>query len=400
MKSNRLKHNLNCILLLICLVFSSQLNCFAQQTTLSKLAKKDSVIKKHASKKKKEIAYNGNDGPYIINDTLLYSITSKSKLTVTPVFNKDSIIVRINNSDENKFYFSLKSNYTIPETTYSLPEKMIVISDIEGNFNAFSSFLYANEIIDENYNWIFGNGHLVLGGDFVDRGKNVTQVLWLIYKLEHQAKKQNGVVHFILGNHEILNFYGDHRYNRGKYIKAAQDISQLKDKKEAIKYLYSKESELGKWLATKNVIEKIGPYLFVHAGLSPEILDYKLNLDTINNLVRLQFSGIKNPEGKTVNFLYGSKGPFWYRGLVLRRYKYDKIKNLELEDILKYYNAKKIVIGHTPVKTISTGFNGRVIMTDVHHGKEKNSGKTKGLLIENNQEFIIDDNCLKTPLQN
>jgi hypothetical protein len=31
-----------------------------------------------------------------------------------------------------------------------------------------------------------------LNGDFVDRGENVTQVLWLIYKIENQAQKQGG----------------------------------------------------------------------------------------------------------------------------------------------------------------------------------------------------------------
>lgn len=361
------------------------INSFAQQLPLIK--------------KPKSITYNGVDGPYIISDSLMYNVNSQNKLLVSLISREDSLLVKVNNIVKDSFYINLISEYKTPKTVHTLPEKMVVISDIEGNFNAFSGFLISNKIVDENYNWIFGNGHLVLGGDFVDRGKNVTQVLWLIYKLEQQAKKQNGEVHFILGNHEILNFHGDHRYNRGKYIKAAQDISQLKDKKEAIKHLYSKHSEIGKWLATKNVIEKIGNYLFVHAGLSPEILDYKLNLEDINNLVHNQFKGFKNPRTKTVTFLYSTKGPFWYRGLLKTRFQYNKIEALELEAILKYYNSKKIVIGHTPVKNISTSFNGSVIMTDVHHGKTKFSGKTKGLLIESKQEFIIDDNAIKTPLE-
>ena len=404
MKSNVLNHtNLNCIFIGLCFIFLFHINGFAQQTTLLKTPKKDSVFKNADSTKKqkkvKPIKFNGADGPYIINDTLLYSVTSESKLIVSPIFNRDSIRVQIDNKDKNAFYLSLKSSYTIPETIYDLPEKMVVISDIEGNYNAFASFLNANKIIDENHNWIYGNGHLVLTGDFVDRGKNVTQVLWLIYKLEHQAKKQNGHVHFILGNHEIINFHGDHRYNRGKYIKVAQSISQLEDKKEAVKYLYSEKSELGKWMATKNVIEKIGDYLFVHAGLSPEILDYELNLEDINSLVRSQFSGLNNPKHKTANFLYSPKGPFWYRGIVKSRFQYDKIKVSELEEILKYYASEKIVIGHTSVKMLSTDFDGRVIRTDVHHGSKKFTGKTKGLLIENNQEFVIDANCSKTLLK-
>ncbi|WAC03283.1 metallophosphoesterase [Lacinutrix neustonica] len=207
------------------------------------------------------------------------------------------------------------------------------------------------------------------------------------------------MVHFILGNHEILNFHGDHRYNRGKYIKAAQEISQINDKKEAIKYLYSNQTELGKWLATKNVIEKIGDYLFVHGGLSPELLDYELDLSTINNMVRFRFSGLKDPNDTLVNFLYSSKGPFWYRGLVMNRYTYSKISLLELEEILSYYDVQKIVIGHTPVETISTDFNGKVIKIDVRHGTKSFPGRTKGLLIENCEEFVIDAYGTKRRLQ-
>ena len=404
MKNNILKQtHLNCILLGLYFVVSLQTKSFAQHIPLQKTLKKDSLLNSAPTPKKQKktklVRFSGSDGPYIINDSLLYRVTSKNRLTVSPFFNRDSIVVTIDNTDKNEFYLSLKKEHTIPETVYSLPEKMVVISDIEGKYDAFASFLYANKVIDDNHNWIYGNGHLVLGGDFVDRGENVTQILWLIYKLEDQAKQQNGVVHFILGNHEILNFNGDHRYNRVKYIKAAQEISQIEDKKEAVKYLYSKHTELGKWLASKNVIEKIGGYLFVHAGLSPDLLEYKLDLETINKRVRLRLNGL-HIEDKTTDFLFSLKGPFWYRGLVKTRFQYNKIKETELEAILKYYDSQKIVIGHTPVKDIVTGFNGRVIITDVNHGNTKFSGKTKGLLIENNKEFIIDDNAIKTSLDN
>ncbi|WP_452223174.1 metallophosphoesterase [Lacinutrix chionoecetis] len=402
MNLNVIKHtNPYVISLLICFNFCSLFKSFAQETNFLKAIKKDSVfIKKEFNKGQRALEFNGNDGPYIINDTLLYSVNTQNRLTVTPFFNRDSIAVIVDNKAKDTFYIGLEKGYTTPNTVYSSHDKVMVISDIEGNFNAFYSFLYANKIIDKNYNWIYGNGHLVLGGDFVDRGTNVTQVLWLIYKLDHQAKKQKGTVHFILGNHEILNFYGDHRYNDNKYIKVAQEISQIADKKEAISYLYSNESELGKWLATKNVVEKIGSYLFVHAGLSTDILSYNMDLKAINERIRSRFNGIQDPKDKTLNFLYGAKGPFWYRGLVRSRIQYDKIKLFELDKILKYYNAEKIVVGHTPVPEISTDFNGKVIRTDVLHGSTKFSGETKGLLIEKGVEFIVDDTGNKTLLQN
>jgi len=336
------------------------------------------------------IGLDGVDGPYIVNDTL-YRVSADSKLIIESEFRKGSLIVRANNASEDAFYLTLNSDFEIPESSYAMPEKLVVLSDIEGKFNAFSSFLQANNIIDENHNWIFGKHHLVLLGDFVDRGKNVTQTLWLIYKLEHQASAIGGKVHFILGNHEIMNFHGDYRYNRSKYLKVAQKISGEDDRETALRYLYSGRSVLGKWMATKNVIEKIGDYTFVHAGLSPELLDYRLSLDEINNRLRSGFHHEDTMKDTVNDFLYSPKGPFWFRGLVLENLHHNKIQAVDLKRILSYYDTKKIVVGHTLVEEISTGYQGKVIMIDVHHGSEKFSGKTKGLLIEGKREYALDD---------
>lgn len=356
--------------------------------------KADSV---EINKESKEIKLDGRDGPYIVNDTL-YRVDFRNKLVKRKSYSTDSLVVRADNQDANEFHLSLRTEYSIPQSEYALPEKMVVISDIEGKYDAFAGFLYGNGVIDENHNWIYGEGHLVLVGDFVDRGKNVTQVLWLIYKLENQAKLANGQVHFILGNHEILNFQGDHRYNRGKYIKVAQEISGEKDKKEAVKYMFSDKSELGEWLATKNVVEKIGEYLFVHAGFSRDLLEYEIGIQEINDLVRSQFRDSDIQADKKIAFLYGPKGPFWYRGLVMDRLNYGKAKRTELDSILAYYQSKKIVIGHTVVNDISSDYEGKVIRIDVSHGDGKFSEKTKGLLIEDGQEFAIDAKGVKSPI--
>jgi len=345
---------------------------------------------------KKTIRFDGLDGPYLINDTI-YRVTQKNVL-IREKANVDSLLVKVDNISKDEFYVKIRSEYKVSPSVYPEPQKIITISDIEGKYNAFASFLISNHVMDTNHNWIFGSGHLVLLGDFVDRGKNVTQVLWLIYKLEHQAILEGGQVHFILGNHEVLNFHGDHRYNRGKYIKVAQEISGNEDKVKAIQLMYSKNSELGKWLATKNVIEKIGTNIFVHAGLSIDILKYGLSLEKTNDKVRSGYFKKEVKEDDVLKFLYGSKGPFWYRGLVMNRPSYRKAKALELSEILGFYGSKKIIVGHTVVDDICTGYEGKVIMIDVPHGNSKFSGKTKGLLIENGLHYKVDDIDLKSAL--
>ena len=349
---------------------------------------------------KKTFNLNGIDGPYII-DNNLYRITSDNKFESTIIRRRDSLFVKVDNDDNDKFSFQLKDSIKLENETYNLPDKIIVISDIEGNFDAFSSFLLNNKVIDNNYNWIFGNGHLLLNGDFVDRGKNVTQVLWLTYKLENQADKQGGKVHYILGNHEIMNFQGNANYNKKKYKRVAQLISKNDSINVATKFMYSDKTELGKWLRSKNVIEKIGNYLFVHAGISPEILKYSVSISDINRIARDNWDKNLYDEeenNKVENFITGKKGIYWYRGLAQDYKYYEKIKETELNKVLKYYQADKIIFGHTVVEDITKEFKGKTINIDVKHGEEKNSEKTKGLLIENGIEYKIDGKGTKTKL--
>ena len=343
--------------------------------------------------KRMHAEFVGLDGPYIVNKSVFY-VDSDNKLYSKKFNKQDSILVKVNNDSKDSFYIQVNESHKFETETTQLPQKLIALSDIEGNFNGFESFLKSNKVIDNNYNWIYGDGHLVLVGDFVDRGENVTQVLWLIYKLEQQAKLNKGKVHFILGNHEIMNFQGKWNYNNRKYCKSSQEISGLKDWDKATKFMYSNSTELGRWLRTKNVIEKIGEYIFVHAGLSPEILEYKLTLSEINKITSKYWDNdlYNNPEDDDVaNFLIGRKSPIWYRGLAIDYKYYNKIIEIELERVLNYYNSKKIVIGHTVVDDISTDFNGRVIKIDLKHGKTKQNGKTRGLLIENGIEYKVDD---------
>ncbi len=349
---------------------------------------------------KKTYNLNGTDGPYIIENQL-YEVTKGNLFQKRTINRNDTLIVKVNNPDNDQFAVLLNDSINLSPDNYEMPEKLIVISDIEGNFDGFSSFLFKNGVIDKNLNWIFGNGHLLLNGDFVDRGENVTQVLWLIYKLEQEAFKQNGKVHYILGNHEIMYFQGNSSYANEKYKRIAQLISETDSLKIATKFLYSEKTELGKWLRSKNVIEKIGNYIFVHAGLSPEILKYKVSVSEINQIAKNNWDKNLYDEeenNRVENFITGKKGVYWYRGLATDYKYYPKITENELNEVLKFYEANKIVFGHSVMEDITKEFNGKAINTDVKHGQEKNSEKTKGLLIENGIEYKLDGKGTKTKL--
>ena len=238
--------------------------------------------------------------------------------------------------------------------------------------------LQATGVVDNKLNWSFGNGHLVLVGDFVDRGDMVMETLWLIYKLEEEAKKAGGYVHFILGNHETMNLIGDYRYVNDKYRYSAKAMGK------EIKDLFSVESELGKWLRTRNIVEKVGDILFVHGGISDDVNKMNFTIPEINSIVRphLDSSEVITKRKDTLLFtLLFNASPLWYRDYYRR-----SIPDV-IDHTLKKFDVDHIVTGHTVVAdTISTHYKGKVINIDTPH----KNGKSEALLIHGDVFYRID----------
>jgi hypothetical protein len=282
-------------------------------------------------------------------------------------------------NDSLFFRTKIKNALEIEQSKYPESEKIIAISDIEGNFSVLRDFLINNGVINNENQWIFGNGHLVLVGDFFDRGLNVTECLWFIYHLEQEAVKSGGYVHFILGNHEIMNMNDDFRYVRHKYFHNTYLI------KENYKDWYTVNTELGRWLQTKNIVEKIGNYLFMHGGVSEEINALGPSIKKINRVARKYYYNgelaVQSNNG-LVNALYnGEASPFWYRGYIK-----ETTTKEEVDITLEKYAVKRIVVGHSVVRDVSYFYDKKVIGIDTRHAK----GDSEGLLIENGNEFRLD----------
>lgn len=350
------------------------------------------------------------DGPYLFKEKNQAKIVQVVKsanqyhLLEKTVDLKEPITLNctVDNEDKDTFTIPILAEIKSPKSTYKQPEKLLAISDIEGNFNAFYSLLISNNIIDTAYNWTYGKGHLVLNGDFMDRGNNVTQVLWLIYKLEQAAQKNGGMVHFILGNHEVLNLEGKTNYVNKKYIQLAQKYAKKEDKSIAYKELMADNQELVKWMKSKNAIEKIGNTLFVHGGISPELVKAGFKIDQINKIIRNRLNNgasANSLDRQDEDFLFASHGPLWYRGLAIPyRNFYKKCTSKEVSKALKHFRVHHISIGHTIASKVSLDYSGKIIRTDVSHGGQKGSAQSQALLIVNNQFFRVDGKGIKIPL--
>ena len=306
---------------------------------------------------------NKDDGFYV--DQSEYSV--KDSISASCFFPLDS----------SQFNFTITSEITSPPTTYNDNNEVLAISDIESGYKSFRDFLIRNKVIDQNLNWTYGKRHLVLVGDFMDRGFSTTQVLWFIYKLEQDAHKQGGHVHFIIGNHELKNLYGDYEATSLKYTYIASILGKTQAN------LYDSNSLLGNWLASKNAIESINGTLFTHGGLHPDITKLDMSLEEINSFLKNSYYVAPYPKANEDDkelLISSKKGICWYRG-----YFKDDLTQEQVEKPLLKFNAKAIVVGHTIQWKVNKLYNGKVFGIDVSHPKDyhnnwPNSG-SEGLLI-------------------
>ena len=327
------------------------------------------------------------DGPYVLysNEYIYTKYIQDDKGAVSVksdsfvISEKGRILLKVNTDDPAQLFTVKLKNQLQPENTeYPGVNKMLVVSDIEGSFAAFRKMLQGNGVIDKDLNWTFGNGHLVLTGDFVDRGEQVTEVLWLIYSLEDKAKEAGGYVHYVLGNHEIMNMSGDLRYLNKKYVDNALLLNAN------FVTLYGENSELGRWLRTKNVAEKVGDILFIHAGISDLVNRMDITAPSINNLVRPYYADTTyRYNDPKLDTLYSDFGPFWYRGYYAGT---RKASISQIDSTLAKFGVKHIATGHTVIAdTVSMLYGGKVFNTDVHHAK----GISEGLLVDGKNIYRV-----------
>jgi hypothetical protein len=215
-------------------------------------------------------------------------------------------------------------------------------------------------------------------GDIFDRGDQVTECLWLIYRLEHEAKAAGGRVHFILGNHEMMALRGDHRYVNPKYLGGIVRYTGIK-----YEDLFGPDMEIGRWLRTKNLAVKLNGILFVHGGVGPAATQRGLDIKSMNRtgrkLIDMRSTALFFSDEPF--FVNGSEGPLWYRGYHYGMSgKYDRITSDELDAVLAYYGARAVVVGHSERDRLEKLYGGRVYGIDV---PVQDLGGFEGLLWEN-----------------
>ena len=307
--------------------------------------------------------------------------------------------------------------FSFGQESFESVERIVAMGDIHGDLDVLLALLHTAKLVDARNNWSGGKSHLVLPGDFLDRGKASRQVMDLLIELEPEARKAGGRVHALLGNHEAMNLYGDLRYNvkadydqfrtgdsenlRNRMMQASLtevrgpgrppiDLAAYRKKFEDDHPLgwferqlaFSSDGKYGKWLRGKNAIIKINDLVFLHGGISPKYA--QASVKSINDRIHAE---LNDPSQLNGGMTTDGNGPLWYRGLA-EEPETDREIGGGLDEFLKTQQARHMVIGHTVETAITPRFQGKVILIDVGLS-EFYGGPPAFLLVENSKFYAV-----------
>lgn len=189
-------------------------------------------------------------------------------------------------------------------------------------------------------------------GDILDKGDDTKKLLEYFMNNKHKRVK------LLLGNHEELNLVGNFKYATQNDIKSFGGPEKKGE-------VFKERDTYGSFLVKRNIVEKIGDVIFVHGGISHDVLT---EFDTVEEMNR---SSRDNPVDR--NILWSREGPLWFN-----KYSREDERYIcdELGHVLKKLDAKFMVMGHFEFKEIKTRCKGQAVLIDTGISKSINGIKS------------------------
>ncbi len=292
----------------------------------------------------------------------------------------DSVLLRYgavgDSTDRHETTLLLDEPQADRNPVYPAPDSLYVIGDIHGEFDNLIGTLRNAGLIDADRRWSGGHAQLAAVGDLVDRGQDATKVLWYLYRLEREAAAAGGVVRVVLGDHELMVMTNDLRYTRGKEL-----LTATLEGMEYWQKFDPNRSILGRWLASKPALLRVGDVLLVHGGLTDAYGKWPLRQfqDSLTSYIHgevlhLWADSTYRPDPHKVrgidraavhrryDFFFSDSSVFWYRG-----YVNESSHGAELARVLKERHADLQVVGHTIVPSIQEMYGDSLIAVDMRN---------------------------------
>ena len=335
---------------------------------------------------------------------------------------------------------------------YPPVKKLVCIGDIHGDLTVALKVLKLAEVIPQNANnkdidnihWCGGDTWVIQLGDQIDRcrpeewsdndciadfddviddeGSN-RAIIRLFFRLDDEARKVGGRLLGTLGNHELMNVDKDFRYVSPKefleWVPPNERISKYTKDGYPLGYYhrlkaFQRGGNISKLYADrKKSIIIIGSYVFVHGGLSIELME-KYKIAEINDIVARWLLNVDPGQTSTESQIFDEifrqdddMSPFWCR--IFAEEEDNPENNIQnFTRLLQLINknnkllmpVKGMVIAHTPQymedKHLNSMYNDRLWRIDVGmsraFGPQDDCGANKMrkpqiLIIHNNSQF-------------
>jgi hypothetical protein len=264
---------------------------------------------------------------------------------------------------------TIRTRFGRPRVSWGGVDSLYIVSDIHGEFDRLVRVLKNGGLISDDLRWTGGRRHLAVLGDVVDRGEASMRTLWFLYGLEPQAEQAGGRLHLVLGNHEVMVMAGDLRY----VAPGENEIARLHGTAYADLF-HPQNSALGRWLVSRPVLMRVGDVLLAHGGVSSDWLDWSLDAVEDSLLAwtaeelfpRWMDSTFAAPLdsaalARRAAYFWGRRSILWYRGYALGEGLPADSVATELQAVLRRFNARVHVVGHTPHSAIRERFGGTFI---------------------------------------
>jgi hypothetical protein len=261
----------------------------------------------------------------------------------------------------------------LPEipTRFSAAERLVAIGDVHGDLAATKAALRLAGLIDGGDAWAGGTTVLVQTGDMLDRGDDERAILDLFERLQREAKEAGGAVHVLHGNHELMNVAGDFRYVTPGGFADFADVPLMED--SALSRVPSAQrprasaffpgGRYARKLAAHPVVVVVGDTVFAHGGVLPHDA---AQIERINAEVASWLLGRSTAGAKIVS---RPDSPVWSRHFSDEP---DESDCQLLDQSLSTLKVARMVVGHTPQKTIAPACDEKVWRVDVgmaaHYG--------------------------------
>ena len=203
------------------------------------------------------------------------------------------------------------------------PRRLVAIGDLHADLaNARRAFRLAGATDDRDA-WIGGPLVVVQTGDLIGRGPEDRAVLEFVLALQTKAKAAGGVLHVLLGNHEVFAARPDHRWVNPAAFAAFDGLAGLNLRDPRVTALPTAErarfaalmpgGPYSARVASFPAVLRVGDTVFAHGGVLP--LWARYGIDRINREVSAWLEGRTGEPPPTLGLDDGSvdDGVMWSR---------------------------------------------------------------------------------------